>query len=90
MFKSKVFKAWTLVLQLGISMLVPIFLLIVVAYIVKDRFNVDIMLLCVIFGVFVGARNVYAIIKNYLATIDNDKEKESELMKRHLRSIKDR
>ena len=60
MFKSKVFKAWTLVLQLGISMLVPIFLLIVVAYIVKDRFNVDIMLLCVIFGVFVGARNVYA------------------------------
>ena len=90
MFKSKVFKAWTLVLQLGISMLVPIFLLIAVAYIVKERFNVDIMLLCVIFGVFVGARNVDAIIKNYLATIDNDKEKESELMKRHLKSIKDR
>ena len=90
MFKSKVFKAWTLVLQLGISMLVPIFLLIAVAHIVKERFNVDIMLLCVIFGVFVGVRNVYAIIKNYLATIDNDKEKESELMKRHLKSIKDR
>ena len=87
MYKSEVFKSWTLVLQLGISMMVPILLLVAVAYFIKTKLNIDLMLFCVIFGVIVGARNVYVILRNYLNSMDNSKNKESELMKRHLKSI---
>lgn len=87
MFKSEVFKSWALVLQLGISMMVPILLLVAGAYFIKTKLNVDLMLFFVIFGVIVGARNVYVILRNYLNSMDNSKNKESELMKRHLKSI---
>ena len=87
MFKSEVFKSWALVLQLGISMMVPILLLVAVAYFIKTKLNIDLMLFCVIFGVIVGARNVYVILRNYLNSMDNSKNKESELLKRHLKSI---
>ncbi len=87
MFKSEVFKSWALVLQLGISMMVPILLLVAVAYFIKTKLNVDLMLFFVILGVIVGARNVYAILRNYLNSMGNGKNRESELMKRHLKSI---
>jgi ATP synthase protein I len=87
MFKSEVFKSWALVLQLGISMMVPILLLVAVAYFIKTKLNVDLMLFFVILGVIVGARNVYVILRNYLNSMGNGKNRESELMKRHLKSI---
>lgn len=83
MFKSEVFKSWSLVLQLGISMMVPIFMMIFFAYIIKENLSVDLMLVFVIVGFVVGVRNVYAILKNYLKTMDNSENKESELLKRH-------
>ena len=88
MFKSEVFKSWTLVLQLGISIMVPVFLMIVLAYIIRDYLKIDIMLLFVILGILAGVRNVYVILKNYLATMDTNKSKESELMRKHLKNIK--
>lgn len=83
-----VFRTWALVLQLGISMLVPILLLVAFGYFLKERFNLDAMLFCVIFGTLVGIRNVCAIVKNYLSTIDKNKSKESELVKKHMKNIK--
>ena len=88
MYKSDVFKTWALVLQLGISMLVPILLLIVVGYVVKKQFDIDLMLVFVLFGVAVGIRNVYVIINNYLKTMDKGNNKESELMKRHMKNLR--
>lgn len=87
MFKSEVFKSWALVLQLGISMMVPILLLVAVAYFIKTKLNVDLMLFFVILGVIVGARNIFVILRNYLNSMDKSTNKESELMKRHLKSI---
>ena len=87
MFKSEVFKSWTLVLQLGISMVVPILLLVAVGHFIKVKFNIDLMLVCIIFGTIVGVRNVFAIIKNYLNAMENSKNKESELIKRHLKNM---
>lgn len=88
MFKSEVFKSWALVLQLGISMLVPIFMLVAVGYLIKTYLKVDLMLVFVILGLAVGVRNVYAILKNYLRSMSNSDRKESELMKKHLKSLK--
>ncbi|MBO6119020.1 MAG: AtpZ/AtpI family protein [Lachnospiraceae bacterium] len=87
MFKSDVYKSWALVLQLGISMLVPILLLIALAYFIKSKWNIDLMLFFVVFGLLVGVRNVYVILKNYVKTMDNGEKKESELMKKHLKSF---
>lgn len=87
MFKSDVYKSWALVLQLGISMLVPILLLIALAYFIKSKWNIDLMLFFVVFGLLVGIRNVYVILKNYVKTMDNGEKKESELMKKHLKSF---
>lgn len=88
MYKSEVFKSWTLVLQLGISMLVPIFLLIAFSCFLKEKFGIDFMLFFVILGFAVGIRNVYVILKNYLKTMSDGKNSESELMKKHLKSMK--
>ena len=88
MFDSDVFKSWALVLQLGISMLVPILMLVAIGYLIKTYLDVDLMLILIIFGLFVGIRNVYVILRNYLNSMDNSGRKESELMKRHLKSIK--
>ena len=83
-----VFRTWALVLQLGISMLVPILLLVAIGHFLKEKFSIDAMLFCVIFGTLVGIRNVCAIVKNYLSTIDKNKSSESELMKKHMKNIK--
>ncbi len=88
MFDSDVFKSWALVLQLGISMLVPILMLVAIGYLIKTYLDIDLMLILIIFGLLVGIRNVYVILRNYLNSMDNSGRKESELMKRHLKSIK--
>lgn len=90
MFKSEVFKSWALVLQLGISIMVPVFLMIAFAYILKDFLKIDVMLLFIIIGILAGVRNVYVILKNYLSTMDTSKNRESELMKRHLKNIRNK
>jgi ATP synthase protein I len=87
MFKSEVFKSWALVLQLGISIMVPVFLMIAFAYILENFFKIDVMLLFIIIGILAGVRNVYVILKNYLATMDTNRSKESELMKKHLKNF---
>lgn len=88
MFKSEVFKSWALVLQLGISMLVPILMLVAIGHLIKVYFKVDLMLMFVIIGLAVGIRNVYVILRNYLRSMDTSDRKESELMKKHLKNIK--
>ena len=88
MFDSDVFKSWALVLQLGISMLVPILMLVAIGYLIKTYLDIDLMLILILFGLLVGIRNVYVILRNYLNSMDNSGRKESELMKRHLKSIK--
>ena len=86
MFKSDVYKTFSLVMQLGISMMVPIFLLVIIAYYINKNFNIDFMLLAIIIGVLAGARNVIAIVSNYLRTMQTNNE--SELMKKHLKKYK--
>ena len=88
MFKSEVFKSWSLVLQLGISMLVPIFMLVAIGHLVKIYTKIDLMLIFVLLGVAVGIRNVYVILRNYLKSMDSSENKESELMNKHLNTSK--
>ena len=87
MFKSEVFKSWTLVLQLGISILVPILMLVAIAYFIESEFKINLMLPFVILGLAVGVRNAYVIQRNYLDMMDKSPKKESELLERHKKSF---
>lgn len=86
--KSEIFKTWALVLQLGLTILVPLLLLVAVGYFLKEKLGIDIMLILVIIGVLSGVRNVYVILRNYVSMMKNTKNKDSELLKRHMKSFK--
>ena len=79
--KKDVIRAWSLVLQIGLSVIVPIFLLLGIGLIIKDNYNIDILIILIIVGLITGIRNVYYILKNYINMMDNNKD--SELLKRH-------
>ena len=86
--KSEVFKTWTLVLQLGITILVPILLLVALGVFIKEKTGVDIVIVLLVLGVIVGVRNTYVILKNFLDMMNRNQGKESELLKKHERSMK--
>lgn len=75
-------------MQLGLTMLVPLLLLVAVGYFLKEKLGIDIMLILVIIGVLSGVRNVYVILRNYVSMMKNTKNKDSELLKRHMKSFK--
>ena len=79
--KKDVIRAWSLVLQIGLSVIVPIFLLLGIGLIIKDNYNIDILIILIIVGLITGIRNVYYILKNYINMMVNNKD--SELLKRH-------
>lgn len=70
MYKKDVYTTLSLILQLGISILVPIFLLTILGLFLKSKFNFDILILLIILGVLAGFRNVVVILKNYLKMMD--------------------
>lgn len=89
MYKSSVYKTLTLITQIGISMMVPIFLMLIISIVIKNKFNIDLILCFVIIGVIVGIRNTVVLIKNFLRNEEStEKYNESELVKKHEKYMK--
>ena len=88
MYKSSVYKTLSLITQIGISIMVPIFLMLIIAIIIKNNYNINLILWFIIIGVVVGIRNTIVLIKNFIN--DNsisDKKEESELVNKHKKYI---
>lgn len=84
MYKSSVYKTLALITQIGISIMVPIFLMVILAIIIKNKFNVNLILVFLIVGVIVGIRNTIVLVTNFLKDENmSNKEEESELVKKH-------
>ena len=84
MYKSSVYKTLALITQIGISIMVPIFLMLIISILIKNNFDVDLILVFVIIGVVVGIRNTILLINNFLNEEKMCKDiKESELVKKH-------
>ncbi len=74
MKNSKVVKAWLLVTQLGISMMVPIFLCVIVGVWLDKKVQTGWFLPIFLFlGIAAAFRNVYYLLKPFYA---KDKERE--------------
>lgn len=81
MSKFEEFKAFTLVLELGISIIISICLLVALGIFIRSKFQIDLVLLFVIIGVAVGIRNAVIILKEYLKSMKNDKKHKNTLDK---------
>ena len=79
---NEVFKTLTLITQIGISIMTPIFILVFVGVVIKNKFNIDLIIISIVLGVIVGIRNAYMLIIGYLKSKSNNKI-ESELIKKH-------
>lgn len=60
---NEVFKMLSLISQIGISMMVPVFMCIFVGYKIDERFNTSTTLFFMILGFLAGIRNCCILIK---------------------------
>lgn len=72
--KRELFKALSLISQLGISMMVPIFLCVLLGRFIDSKFSTAFVVPLLFLGILAGFRNCYIIIKPFLES-DDDKEK---------------
>lgn len=77
MKKNKtVFKIIGLISQLGISIVVPIFLCTFLGVFLQERFSISITVWLIVLGVLAGGRNAYYILKQAIETMKEDEYEE--------------
>ena len=72
--KKSVMATLSLISQLGISMIVPVFLCIFIGIKLEEKIDFPFTILFIILGILAGIRNVYALIKhatNYIHTVNS-------------------
>lgn len=74
--KKKVYTTLALISQLGISMIVPIFLCTFVGVKLDERFDLSVTIPLIVCGILAGIRNVYALVKQAQETIIGKKDEE--------------
>ena len=66
MYKNSVYKSLILITQIGISVLIPIFLFIWISDIIKEKYGINLILVFILLGLLVGIRNAIKLISNFL------------------------
>ena len=74
--KKTVYTTLALISQLGISMIVPIFLCTFVGVKLDERFDLSVTIPLIVCGILAGIRNVYALVKQAQETIIGKKDEE--------------
>lgn len=74
-YKKSVYKSLAMITQLGISMLVPIFLCSFIGYLIDQKFNSYFFVPLFMLGALAGFRNVYIMTKSIYS---DEKESKSE------------
>ena len=74
-YKKSVYNTFALISQLGISIIVPIFLCTFAGVFLEDKFAISITVPLIILGVLAGVRNAYYLVKRaYEDPEDNEDE----------------
>lgn len=63
-YKKSVYKTFALITQLGISMLVPVFLCTFAGRYLEDKFGIPVTIPLIILGILAGGRNVYVLARH--------------------------
>ena len=76
-YNKEVFRNLTLITQLGIQMLTPVFLCVAIGVFIDNRFSTYFTLPLLLLGIMAGARNTY-ILATSAAKQGNGKGRESD------------
>lgn len=71
--KQKTFRAYVLVSQLGISILVPILLCTGIGYWIEEHYEFPVFVPLILLGVAAGIRNAWVMLKAYLRDTEEKK-----------------
>lgn len=63
-YRKSVYRTLALITQLGISMLIPIFLCTFFGVYLDEHYNIKLFVPLLILGMAAGVRNVYKLVKN--------------------------
>lgn len=74
--RNQVFQTFSLISQLGISMIAPVILCTLVGVYLEDKFSIPLTIPFIILGILAGGRNVYALLRHASKTIAENKEDE--------------
>lgn len=75
-YKKSVYTTFTLISQLGISIIVPIFLCVFLGDFLEDKFSISVTVPLIVLGVLAGVRNAYVLASNAVKEMVNEKDEE--------------
>lgn len=74
--RKSVFQTFSLISQLGISMIAPVILCTIAGVWLEDKLSIPLTIPSIILGVLAGGRNVYALVRHASKTIADEEEEE--------------
>lgn len=74
--RNKVFQTFSLISQLGISMIAPVILCTLAGVYLEEKFSFPLTIPFIILGILAGGRNVYALLRHASKTITDSGEEE--------------
>lgn len=77
-YKKSVFRTMSLITQLGISILVPIFLCVFLGKFLGERFELPIFVPLLILGILAGCRNAYILVIGFVKEAEQDKSRDTD------------
>ncbi|MEE1315369.1 MAG: AtpZ/AtpI family protein [Faecalimonas sp.] len=72
--KKGVFAAFSLISQLGLSIVVPVLLCIFIGVKLDERFGTSLTVLFIVLGILAGARNAYALLRQTKNMIEDESD----------------
>lgn len=74
-YKKEVFRSLALITQLGIHVMVPVFMCIFIGWLIDRKFGTSTILLFLILGILAGGRNAYMLAKGVISENERDDRK---------------
>lgn len=72
MLEPKVVRTLAFISQIGISMMVPVFMMLYVGLWIEEQFDVNLILFFILLGIAAGLRNCYILFREFLQKDDSD------------------
>ena len=73
-YKREVFRTLSLVTQLGIHIMVPVFLCLFIGIWIDKKFGTSTVLIFLVLGILAGGRNAYILAKGVINENEKDKK----------------
>ncbi len=78
-FSKSVWRTSMLITQLGISIMVPIFMCVLLGSFLQEKTGLPLFLPCLVLGVLAGGRSVYKIVMGFIKMSEQDNHRDSHM-----------